>query len=83
VLSTRPIKVAEVVAVTAAEPTRDTPVPAVSVTVFGKLPRFTITISKVEPTLSPDIAVKISAAVAVVNARAAVGVILNNRLEII
>ena len=46
-------------------------------------PMLTIVNSNVEPTPSPVIVVKISAAVPVVSARAAVGVILNSRLEII
>jgi len=83
VLSTRPVKVAEVEAETAATPTSVTPVPAVNVAAWVTPARLIITNSNVEPTLSPVIAVKISAAVAVVKARDAVGVILNRRLEMI
>lgn len=83
VLSTRPMNVAEVEAETAATPTSVTPVPAVNVAAFVAGARLTITNSNVEPTLSPDIAVKISAAVAVVKARPVVGVIVNSRLETI
>ena len=82
-LSTRPIKVAELEAETAATPTSVTPVPAAKVAAKVAPARLTITNSNVEPTPSPDIAVKISAAVAVVSVRATVGVIVNSRLEMI
>ena len=82
VLSTRPKKVAELEAETAATPTSVTPVPAAKVAA-KVAPALTITNSNVEPTPSPVIAVKMSAAVAVVRVRAADGVIVNSRLEMI
>ena len=83
VLSTRPIKVDEVVIALVAKPTRVTPVPAASVTMPELEPMLTIVNSNVEPTPSPVMVVKISAAVAVVSVTAAAEVTLKSRLEII
>ena len=83
VLSTRPIKVDEVVIALVTKPTRVTPVPATSVTTPALEPTLTIVNSNVEPTPSPDIVVRISAAVAVVSDTAVAEVTLKSRLEII
>ena len=83
VLSTRPMKVADVLIALVTKPTRVTPVPGRSVTMPLLEPMLIIVNSNVEPTPSPDIVVKISAAVAVVSDTAAADVTLNSRLEII